>query len=810
MADDPNKEGKPGSDKLPGGAMRDDEINVLPGITYEKILYDLKGIMTSVFQGKGGGGGGGEDGGGGGGRDSSGNVGGDLLNISKANQLINSLDNLRDKTDVFIGELAERNEELRKSIRDSGDYAGFFDPLQIELDSLKRTFDTYNTSLASLRNSYVEFRSDIISGTYAVKRFKEALEQATDLASRGLGGLKTRWDNIWQAGVNLSDTLQTIMADSGKAFMISGKGVVEFGKALRDQRDFLRDEIDAYGFLDYKQQNEFLQGIYTQMVRQGVQTTFSSREIALTAAEQLEYFSEIARNTGRTVEEIIKSREEDFATIDEALARGFISEDAAKEFKRITTELENLGLGDLAKTIASSIGKAGSGGLSGTEFSEGQIAAGELAFFQEVMRLQEAGVRLSREELARLYVEYTQAIEGLPRAVSDGMTASIRNGIREWLKNVGERGPVSSAIVSFLGRLSDFYNNRLSWVGDILAGVSAVFGAWNIAQYAHIVAMVAHTRALLLNSPMRLLNAFSIITKPLLSISKFIGAFTGITGMAHFHTVAGYLGVMSRLFAVNIVAPIFAIFGIARDIWDSLTTTKEEMDGFKDDFEQDWLKKFAAVAQDLSGGILALAVGVVAAVFFGAAAWPAILAGSVAYGLFEALDWFFDGALSKWFGKMMGQVAEYLNSTKARDTASTLWRVTKQMFSELSNWLIELYEGVMNTFKEGLRSIIGNDLMSALGFDSVSGGNRNKVYKPKTMADNLEPASSSLGRSSGEIAKLLEAIPDDRNPGGMSDLKFSEALYDAHKKDRDYYKELVNLLRDLIATVERAPAVETD
>lgn len=501
---------------------------------------------------------------------------------------------------------------------------------------IKNSFDSQIVILASFQNVILDmkrvmqdlfgrltsFIANFSTGQFGFDYLRDTFKTSQEMAERHMGGIIDVFENIVSTGPDLVNTFEAITDNyksGGRAFMSSGMDMLQYGEALKRGRDLLNDRIDADSNLDVDGQSSLIQGVYDQLVRQGIRDSIDSENVADIAALQLASLREVSRATGASLKELIKANEKN-VTVDEAVARGFLNQNQASTAKSLDVVLRKAGATEIADMMAKLM------------MNDGDLG---LAFRDDPQKINVYGSLLSQ----------------LYGVIKDGnleQADTIINGFREGLDargygNLkGEIGKIVGIGDTTIGTLNEvskrlaaereaknepemwaerqynglmrFFNDNSYFKGVVAIGSLLAGGVnWAKTLFGAGDPMEQHTAAMKLHSAAMIANSGGLLGK--------LGGFASTVGKLTVGLAAWGSAMYSASDAFNITDEERAAYG--GEGWGVV------MGQFFEDF----------------GGIL---VGGLALVISGFAAWPATLA----VAIYEGLDWLTDGAISNIFGNI--------------------------------------------------------------------------------------------------------------------------------------------------------------
>lgn len=541
----------------------------------------------------------------------------EMQQLGRADQLTKALKTLESVSE----QVAEQQESLDIAIKNSA--------LNIILmSSLERMFSAMTYRLVDWLNKIENFIGSVGSGEWGRAKLEEYVVLAAESSRRNMAGLVDILDNIIAMGPSFKSTMDAVQQNldaGGRAYMSAGLDVMEYGMALRAQRDAINSRIDADANLDVGEQNELIQGVYDQLVRQGFRGAIDSERVTSYATAQLSVLREISRASGLSLKELMKSNETN-VTANEAAARGFLSEKQTIAFQSITTLMEKGGLKDVSELLNKVVMNDGNIGLAFKDSPEtlavfGDFLSGVMGDIQSgrVDRIDEYVAALG-DKLDRMDLRAGVAGEVLKLA------GDIRSRLNEFQQSTrtADRGTPDLIVEQTLRRIARFFedNEYLKGFGifaslgmGVLNWGRAIFGGDAMAQ--HTAAMEAHSLAMLATTG---------------GLFKFAGSLWGIIAAA------------PRLLGVGAIATV------AVNATGGLVMDDEEKKKFGDSNKGWWEQFFEDAGGIITTGIVALVTGF--------SFWPAALAAAI----YTGIDWLTRGALSNLAAKIGGWLYDMISS----------------------------------------------------------------------------------------------------------------------------------------------------
>lgn len=514
---------------------------------------------------------------------------------------------------------------------------------------IKNSFDSQIVILASFQNVVLDMKrvmqdlfgkltgliANFSTGQFGFDYLRDTFKDSQEMAERNMGGIIDVFENIASTGPDLVNTFEAIIDNyksGGRAFMSSGMDMLQYGEALKRGRDLLNDRIDADSNLDVDSQSSMIQGVYDQLVRQGIRDSIDSENVADIAALQLASLREVSRATGASLKELIKANEKN-VTVDEAVARGFLDQNQASTAKSLDVILREAGATEIADMMAKVVMNDGDIALAFRDDPQKINVYGSL--FSQLYRVIKDG---NLEQADTIINEFR---EGLDARGYGNMKAEIAKIVGIGDTTIGTLNEVQKRLAAEreaknepemwaerqYNALMRFFNDNSYFkgvvaIGSLLAGgmnwVKTLFGAGDPMEQ-HTAAMKLHSAAMIANT------------------GGMLGKFGGI--LAKLGTATLGLAAAAGVVKAGI------------DAWGAFTITDEERAAYGG---EGWGVVMGQFFEDF-GGIL---VGGLALVITGFAAWPAALA----VAIYEGLDWLTDGAISNIFGNIGRAIFSALES----------------------------------------------------------------------------------------------------------------------------------------------------
>jgi hypothetical protein len=575
--------------------------------------------------------------------DRSGNLGDFYVDAKRQQQ---TLDLLRGKTIDLVKERNELEENHRVTMGE-----------MIRIDRLK--FQAYSQALSQVTSALTDFRTALVdniasftSGQFAIRYFTEQMEIATEANKRMMGSFTDMLENIYNFGPSYKNTLDAIVDNlekGGNAYAASGLSLREFGEALRSQREGLNRQTDANTYLDARGQNKLILGAFEQLLRQGIVKDIKDKRVTDLAAKQLEQLKQISKATGKSLEVLLEAQKEKIASIDEALARGNLTETQAQKARDIYQMLVDSGAPEAV--IQGFLGSIAHGdpGLAMKDYAKDLYPFGLDRTVTDAWK----GI-YSDEPVPDLMSRIgSQGEEYQRRTDPQGRTAAIVLGIGSnimwFLQNLRMKksatgdsedkkaGP-DTVVESFLGDINAWLVNY----GEAFKGVAAVIsgligGGWAAMMLASSVSS-AISNAIVANRANGLLG--------LLANGKYWQI-----GGAVLSKTLGFAGWAAAIYKAI----------------EMFSFTKEE----KTNWGDDWIGQITQVFSAL----VPVFVGLGAILLGGSFAVAGLLAGFVALA-----DWFMGGTLTKSIGDLLNSLLKMLDTAMSwvsKNVSDFFWGESK-------------------------------------------------------------------------------------------------------------------------------------
>lgn len=221
------------------------------------------------------------------------------------------------------------------------DMVRYGEPLSKEFLSIPQAIKTmkekglhlFEAQLMDLKKNLVEMGGEFSSGTTALKAWRLELRKTTEESKSGLGSIITAIkSDLFSGGQAFHETIDTIRKDidqGGVAWQLAGQSVSQYGVTLKKVRGDLQTQSGGlYARMDFKEQNQFIQQMNQNIAAQTGISRIDSTENERRYTSTFKLFEQTARNTGKSVQELMKMNES-VPDINELVARGSMSKETS-------------------------------------------------------------------------------------------------------------------------------------------------------------------------------------------------------------------------------------------------------------------------------------------------------------------------------------------------------------------------------------------------------------------------------------------------------------------------------------------------
>jgi len=559
---------------------------------------------------------------------------------------------------------------------------------------IEQTARTVAARFSQIQKNFYETAAEFLSGerliTSAIGWFRDGAEMAKSYSGSMVGML----ENALNIGPDIARTFKSITKNieaGGASYAASSMSLADYATSLRRQR---RGLSGADGILDLDAQTELLQSVHDQLMRQGIRTDIDSSRVQQAAQFQLNYMKEIAKNTGRSVEQLMAMNADGKIAIDEAVSRGSYTADQGAALKEVSDTLMSA-IPQQVEKFNKMVAANGNAAIAFSDETE-YFATGLPQMFEQIVAAIKSGKGVDKRDLSAMLEQISKnevlksAIPGTVLGNYSGIISQAARGSSVLSEQAQKEAP-DTMVESTWASIKNFFSDYLNPIVDFLSGAAGLASAmrlWTIAAAVHAHAMyvdIAAERGGKLLS--FLANPFKLAWKAVtgsfnLVVRGMLGGISGLTRMAsEFGLTAG-----QALFRMGVVAAATA--GAIMDINNALTQTQEERDKFGDD-TAGWIGQ---AFSDLAGVVVAGVAGLVAFLAGGPVAWIA----GVAYLVYKGIDWLF-GMFGISISDGIGYVAKWIYEG-ASWLISGLWDVISSAWDSLSGWIGGLWDNIKSFF----------------------------------------------------------------------------------------------------------------
>lgn len=204
--------------------------------------------------------------------------------------------------------------------------------------------EKFASKFDSLVGSFLGFESAL---SYAEKKLK----QFGDVAGSGLDSfthfMTSDFTKLFVGGDSLGNSLELIRRSAKEGFetadsqmFIAGKSLQQASEMIRNLRkDTQNSGFNTDAFMDFKDANEVLMDIRTQLKRSGILDRLQDDQVNRYMVDQLKAAQLTAENTGITVKEVQKMNAENAKKAAEFTAAGMLRPDQQGTYNNLMTRL---------------------------------------------------------------------------------------------------------------------------------------------------------------------------------------------------------------------------------------------------------------------------------------------------------------------------------------------------------------------------------------------------------------------------------------------------------------------------------------
>lgn len=494
-------------------------------VILKDILSNLEHITshTANIGGAGGGGGGGGDGNGGRGGGRSETI--DMADLLSTERSVESLRGFleqleqagpisrafKEQFDLIVGDkkkgiLGRFSERINEGTIGVGAFVDIF--TATALIELRETLNT-------VTDGFSRFARQLFSFDTQMNKNIRVLEENMILASAGIATAFE--DLIIGELVNLFDPLNDSLKRTSRllrenagiitSIMLTSKGNIEaqseFIQGVRNQ--ILNQGFNFRARMSDDEANQAIFQMAELMKRANIREELTRGSVAAQTRKQLEFFSLIADNTGKTVDELVKANRETFKNIADLAAAGIIRPDQLEGFMSLSTLTEDRpGLQRLITAMAEAGGFAAFASLNEDLLVKLQQmgARDEVqALFDLVKQRETMGEEAFANAANALFNRIRQSADEAPLGAQGRAVVGIGE-IKDILSDASTitsmfRDTVDETETSVQGMfnwIKNFKSNILNPLGEIFSVLVSGFNVGVMA--AHTTAMLLHTAAL--------------------------------------------------------------------------------------------------------------------------------------------------------------------------------------------------------------------------------------------------------------------------------------------------------------------------
>jgi hypothetical protein len=630
------------------------------------------------------------------------------------------------KFEAVTIDLVEAETELKKGFLNFGRNLA-----QINEFGLKRAV----TALTDTRRQFIAFNAELMSGQAALRSYTRSFKEGMEASSAGLASfIDILKNNFSFAGVTLQETVRTIrenLSEGGQAFAMAGMSSEEYGKALLRARKAL-EGAGAFEALGFREQNQLLQQVYEQLVGQGIKTQIDSELVRIRAAQQFKLFDQISKNTGKSVQELMKLNKEMAPDIDELVSRGALNPEQANTLRAVMQYLSP----DQQQKILKTFQAQGNAAFALRDTIQRDLLSGEMhmaqAIYDAVTRgmtdpkaIARVGADIARSNRASLNPLVSYATIGSERLfqAQNKLAEVTAASDREGPNRMAER--VARSIEAFFKNDMPIFKA----MADLASAISGLVASGILV--AHSMSMRAHTAAMLAASKV----PFGAMVRNLFTPQA-----------------AAVLGGAGLIFV--------GLAGALKAAYDFINVTSEQLlERTKQGFGElaSMMGKFGELFGKFATGALAIAGGI-GLIMGGPIALT--VAGIVAAGAL-ILDHFTDGAVFKLFGDMVAGITDYLSGLmeSIKGFAARINAESLAAGDGFGAWMGRWYRGLRDAIWEAVKSMLGGMGRSIVNMVTGSPASAAAPAAP-TTAPTMGPVAASM--ELGKLRRDLDALQRTR------------------------------------------------
>jgi len=521
-----------------------------------------------------------------------------------------------------------------------------FNTTSILIEAFSNKLTRINSTLGEFRTKLTAFMGDFFSGHYAFDYFSEAMKATSEAASRGIGSIDQFFKNIISFGPDYAHTLEAIkqnLEDGGMAFARSGLSVIEFGKALRDNRNALNRETNADAYLDAKEQDQLMLDSFETLYKQGLVKSITDKKVVDFAAKQLESLKEISKTTGLSLKELIKMQQQKNVSIEEAILAGdYQSEEDKAEIRAKYYALLKANPA-MAAEFAKLVAQRGNEALAfGDDPNFGlNMATGRYDALKKIFSgkgsipelLWEAGQEY--EKRLREFGPDIYRLPGLGGSSADFL--QVAAALKGFKPNNETMEKIDTKIEEMLGWFTRVFGIDLGYIKGGLALLSGIFGAIAWLQVA----------AAIIDTAVNTAGIWATLAKETITGGGILGLLKG-TVATLFRVIPVFAGIFGWIMAIH----------NAMNAWEM---TPEDVKVWGNDASAYWRHAIDELLPIIGGVFVTIGL-----MFVGLAAWPALIVGGIAAGLITLVKWLSpDGTFAtaitsffEWVGKAVSSLLD--------------------------------------------------------------------------------------------------------------------------------------------------------
>ena len=415
-----------------------------------------------------------------------GGEGGDAGTVAQTRR-VQALSNAIEKLGFYTNEAGEETFKLVNEL------SKFEEQLR---ENVNETIREFNATLIKAMNSFT--RIEQFTGE-AMSRWNKGL----DLASSGLADFNTLFldDTLKLTGIfgstgdsllKTAETIRELSGDITSPMRLMQTGVE--GVAMEFER--LRDEaeefgLDLYARVGFEEQNKLLMQMVDAQRRSTIMNDINNFEIRQRSMEQIKFLGILADNTGRSLEELVKSNTQTVKEFNELVTLGIISQDQADNFAAVAEAQP--AMKDFLLKIAESGGNIAAFSAKNKDFFEQLVMTNNdhlVPMIASIMQNSEDGVAannavfdITKQSFENIGGKFGSVASSLLLQGTD--VSKLAQAVAEETKLREEAGKKSPLIRTW-NKVSDFFTNTwpVQWAKSL--------GALTFNTIAIIANTIAH------------------------------------------------------------------------------------------------------------------------------------------------------------------------------------------------------------------------------------------------------------------------------------------------------------------------------